>query len=173
MSSTQIWLRRTSLVFLILIPLIALLAFALPLIYWLGGVYNVGDNTLVLSPTPPRKGAELLGLAVGLPATLAWLYALYRLKKVFSRFRQGLFIDNRAAFDLRAYSLFAMLAVAFDVATSGARRWAQGEHDAPFWTHININTEHMSLIFTAGVFLVVSFVLIEAERYKTETEQYL
>ncbi len=172
MSSTHAWLKRASLAFLWLIPLIALLTLALPLIYWGFGGYNFWDNTLVLAETPPREGARLLGFLVGVPSTAAWLYALYRLRRLFQNFHQGQFIDMRAALHLRAYSLFTILAAFFDILTSGARRWAMGEHDSPFWTHININTEHMALVFTAGVFLVVSFVLIEAQRYKTETEQY-
>ncbi len=59
------------------------------------------------------------------------------------------------------------------MASTGAHRWAQGEHNLPVWTHININGEHAALIFTAGVFCMVSFVLVEAERYKLETEQFL
>lgn len=173
MSSTHAWLKRASLGFLWLIPLIAFFALALPVIYWGFGGYNFGDNTLVLAETPPREGAQLLGFLVGVPATAAWLYALYRLHRLFLQFRKGEFIDTRAALHLRAFSLFTMLAAFFDVVTSGARRWAMGEHDAPFWTHININIEHMSLIFAAGVFFMVSFVLVEAQRYKTETEQYL
>jgi hypothetical protein len=173
MSTTHGWLKRTSLVFLGLIPLIALLTIALPVTYWGFGGYNFGDNTLVLAETPPREGARLLGFLVGVPSTAAWLYALYRLQRLFLQFRKGEFIDARAARHLRAFSLFTILAAFFDVITSGARRWAMGEHNSPFWTHININTEHMTLVFAAGVFLVVSFVLLEAERYKTETEQYL
>ncbi len=173
MSSTHVWLKRTSLAFLWLIPLIAFLAIAMPVTYWGFGSYNFWDNTLVLAEAPPREGARLLGLLVGVPSTAAWLYALYRLHRLFRHFHKGEFVDGRTARHLRAFSLFTMVAVTFDIITSGARRWAMGEHDAPFWTHININTEHMALVFTASVFLVVSFVLIEAERYKTETEQYL
>lgn len=173
MSSPDAWLKRTSLAFLWLIPLIALCALALPVAYWGFGGYNFGDNTLVLAETPPRAGARLFGFLVGVPSTAAWLFALYRLHRLFAHFRKGEFIDARAALHLRAFSLFTMLAAFFDIVTSGARRWAMGEHDAPFWTHINVNTEHLALVFTAGVFLVVSFVLVEAERYKSETEQYL
>jgi hypothetical protein len=173
MSTNLQWLRTTSLAFLALITAIAVATMALPIIYWGFGGYNFGNNTLVLAQGGPRDGARILGFLVGMPSTLAWLYALFRLHRVFRRFRRGEFIDRDAALDLRAFSLFTMVTVFFDIATSGARRWAQGEHDAAFWTHINVNTEHLTLIFAAGVFLVVSFVLIEAERYKLETEQYL
>ncbi|MEZ5892415.1 MAG: DUF2975 domain-containing protein [Parvularculaceae bacterium] len=173
MSSQSALIRRASLAFLVVIPLAAAATLVLPVIYWGFGGYNFGDNTLVLAATPPREGARWLGFLVGVPSTAAWVYALVRLHRLFLKFRRGAFIDAASARDLRAYSFFAIVAVFFDVATSGARRWAMGEHDAPFWTHININTEHLALAFTAGVFMIVSFVLVEAERYKTETEQYL
>ncbi len=172
-SRTRIWLRRTSIAMLWIIPVIVLIAAAILLVYWGFGINNIGDNTLVLFDTPPRPGARLLGFAVALPSLLAWLYALYRLRRMFLRFSHELFVDRAAALDLRAFSLFTIIAVIFDIVTSGARRWAQGLFDnAPLWTHININAAHLSHIFTAVIFLIVSFVLLEAERYKTETEQY-
>ena len=166
-------LRRFSAAMLLVIPVIAALAVLIPAVYWWGGVYNVGDNTIVLAETPPREGYAWFGWLVGLPSTLAWLYALYRLWRMFDSLRTELFISDAAARDLRAYSLFTILTVAFDVATSGARRWAMGEFDnAPLYTHININIDHFTLLFTAAIFLIVSMVMVEANRYKAETEQY-
>ena len=173
-STTRAWLRRFSIAMVWLIPLIVIASLALQFIYWGLGLNVLGENFLVITEQAPREGARLFGFLVGVPALAAWFYALWRLWRLFSKFRRELFIDKAAALDLRAYSTFAIVAVILDIATSGARRWAMGVFDnAPLWTHININTEHLTLVFSALIFLVVSFVLIEANRYKTETEQYL
>ncbi|MBI1392821.1 MAG: hypothetical protein GC152_08790 [Alphaproteobacteria bacterium] len=170
--------RIASVAMLFLLPAMALVATLAPAAYWLAGVYSIdggpiGENFVELADGPPREGYGWFGWLVGAPATLAWLMALYRLRKVFVTIRRDAFIDRAAAIDLRAFSGFAALAVALDIATSGARRWALGEHDAAFHTHINVNTEHFTLAFLAGVLYVVSHALAEGDRYRIETESYL
>lgn len=174
LSPTQRQIVRLSGAMRLVIPAIGFAALFAPVIYWWAGVYNVADNTLVLAATPPREGFAWFGWLVGLPSTACWLYALYRLWRFFSVLQRERFINRDAAVDLKFFSFFTIAAVIFDVLTSGARRWAQGEFDnAPLYTHINLNSEHATLVFVAMMFFTVALVLEEAHRFKDETEQYL
>ena len=155
-------------------PLIALCALIGPLVYWFGRMNVIGDNFIVFASAPPRPGAEVFGYLTGAPTSVLWCYALYRLWRLAGRLASDPFVDERGARDLQMFALFTILATVFDIATSGARRWARGEFDdAPLYSHINLNTEHMTLIFTSVIFYGVSFILVEGARLRRETESYL
>lgn len=159
---------------LALIPLIALVDVALTGLYWGAGVNQLGDYFLVIAETPPPEARRLAGLLAVAPAVLAWLWALTQLFQLFWGFSRGVVIGERTVRRLRGFALFTALTAAFDVAGSGVRRWAAGEFDgSPFFSHIQLTTEHLALIFTAMVFYLVSFALVEATAYKDEAESYL
>lgn len=156
-----------------IVPLMAVGTVAYLLLYWGLGVYNIGDNAIELQAGPPRPGFGWIGLLADAPAAAAWLYALYRLERLLLRFRLGRAIDGAAARHLRAFAIFTIAAAFLNILTSGARRWAMGEHDRAFWTHIQVSVDHVWLIFTAMIFLMMSHILVEAESYKREAEDYL
>ncbi|GAB4524320.1 MAG: hypothetical protein Tsb0010_08270 [Parvularculaceae bacterium] len=155
------------------VPLIVAATLFYLLVYWGAGIAKIGGEELVLGERPPRAGYAWFGFAVDVPVAAVWLYALYRLQLLLLRVRKGLALDGQTARHLRAYASFAALTVFLHIATSGARRWAQGEHDMPFWTHIQISMEHAGTLFTAAIFILLSHIIVEAESYKREAEDYL
>lgn len=166
-------LQWVSTVMLAGIPLLAATSVALVAVYWVGGVNVLGDQILVIADTTPVRGRQGIGLIAALPGLTARLAALAYLFRMFQGFRRGMLIDQRTVARLRGFSLFSGLAAFFDVAGSGARRWAQGEFDGPVWTHIQIASEQQAILFSSFVFYVVSFALAEANAYKEEAESYL
>lgn len=174
MSSTTKWLRRASLFFLILIPIIALLAVATYTVYWVFGVNVIGNNAIVLATTQPLAERRIYGLVAAAPSLLLWLVALFWLFQVFHGFIGGAFFARTTINYMRKFSLFTCVSVVLDIAFSGVRRWAAGVFDdAPLYTHIGISMEHLLLVFMALAFYTISFVLLEADRYKQEIEDYI
>ncbi len=179
MSSQKMMIRYIAGGMQVFIPLIGVITAALYFIYW-GVSENIiwfgPDNAhnLVIHENPPMPGRRLIGIVATAPALIAWLVALTHLFILFRRFRQGHFIEPKVVAHLRGYTLFSVIAALFDIAGSGARRWAQGEFsDQPLWTHIQISPEHFLIIFSAAVFFFVSFVMGYAITYKDEAESYV
>lgn len=162
--------------FLCLIPLLALVAIAGVVSFWGFGVDHVdsslvGQNFLVLGEAPPVPDRRVFGLLAALVPLLLWLYAQGRL---FALCASGRALGPETVRHLRAFSLFAALAVLAGFALSGVMRWAAGEFDdAPLWTHLGFSTTHAAVLFMAAIMFVASHIIEEGYGYKRETEDYV
>ena len=157
----------------VLVPVMAVADVALNLTYWVFGLNVLGDNLVVLAPRPPASGRQVTGLVATFPGMAAWLAALLILHGLLRRFRGGEVISLTTVSGMRAFALLSFLSALLDTATSGARRWAQGEFNGPIWTHIQVSSDQLWLLFIAAAFLVMSSALVEATVYKDEADSYL
>ena len=173
MSSQSPAMRWSITALQILVPIIALWDISLIAIYWILGISVIGDNIVVIAPTTPVDGRQVIGLVAAIPALVAWLGALRNLSRLLSRFRRGQMVSLASVSRLRAFAGLSLLSAVLDTATSGARRWAQGEFNGAIWTHIQISNDGLWLLFIAAAFLVISSALVEAAAYKDEAESYL
>lgn len=179
MSRPLSWLRAASAGFIIAIPVMAVTAIAGVIAYWgLGldrlGNASLGENFIVFAVNAPVPERRAYGLIATLPALLLWLYSMWRLFVMFLRFHTGRVIGLETVRHMRAFSLFAFLAVMAGFLLSGVMRWAMGVFDAaPLWTHLGFSTTHAAVLFTSAVVYVASYIIEEAYAYKRETEEYV
>ncbi len=173
------WVRIASLGFLILIPVLALLAVCAVFIFWGLGENTLGNDALgsrfiVFAENPPHAARQLYGLLASIPALGFWLYSMWRLFSMFMEFRTGPLIADKTIRHLRAFSVFSFLAVVAGFVLSGVMRWAAGVFDdAPLWTHLGFSTTHASILFTSAIIYVASFIVEEGYSYKRETAEYI
>lgn len=179
MSRSRNWVTIASIGFLCIIPLLALVAVAGVVAFWGFGVDRVdstlfGPNFLVLAEAPPVPERQMFGLAAVLVPLLLWLYAQYRLFVMFGLCAKGRAVGVETVRHLRAFSLYAALAVLTGFALSGVMRWAAGRFDdAPLWTHLGFSTTHAAVLFMAAIMFVASHIIEEGYGYKRETEEYV
>ncbi|MBC2777323.1 DUF2975 domain-containing protein [Parasphingopyxis marina] len=179
MSRLKRWIIVASVGFLCLIPLFALVAIAGVVSYWGFGVDHVdsslfGPNFLVLAEAPPVPERQVYGLVAALVPLLLWLCAQVRLFVMFALCASGRALGTATVRHLRAFSLYAALAVLSGFALSGVMRWAAGEFDdAPLWTHLGFSTTHAAVLFMAAIMFVASHIIEEGYDYKRETEEYV
>lgn len=179
MSRSKSWVRIASVGFIVVLPLLAIVAVAGVLAFWAFGIDRVdsaafGPNFVVLAQAPPVPERQVYGLLATLVPLLLWLYAQYRLFVMFSLCAMGQAVGEPTVRHLRAFSLYAALAVLTGFALSGVMRWAAGRFDdAPLWTHLGFSTTHATVLFMAAVMFVASHIIEEGYGYKRETEEYV
>ncbi len=174
MIKSKPWLRLASLGFIIVIPLMAIFLVGGIILYWGFEVKIIGDNFITLAGQGPIPERKLYGVLASLPATLFWLYALWRLFLLFFNFQIGKLVNERTISHLRYFSMFSLLSVTSGFLLSGVVRWAMGVFDnAPLWTHLGFSNMHGAILFSAAIIYVVTHIIEEGFAYKEETKEYV
>ncbi|MBL4871294.1 MAG: hypothetical protein JKX72_10110 [Robiginitomaculum sp.] len=174
MVKSKTWLRLASLGFIMLIPLMALFLLVGLVLYWGFDVRILGKNFIILADQGPVPERKVYGALASLPATLLWVYALWRLFLLFFNFQIGKLVNEKTISHLRCFSLFSLLSVTSGFLLSGVVRWAMGVFDnEPLWTHLGFSDTHGAVLFSAAIIYVVTHIIEEGFAYKKETKEYV
>lgn len=166
-------LRHASYALMLILPLL-MLGSVLALVSQGFGVTNFGAFVIEHDlPGPARERALVWWLAMSLPLAL-WLGALWKLFYVFRSFAKAEFIEVKAVTYLRGFAFLAVLTVVASVALSGVINWAtNAAFDLGSCVILTISSEQCLLLFLAVVMFIFAGVMLQADAYKKEIEEYV
>lgn len=173
MSISLLWLRRASIILVILMPILIGLSVLLVLFEGLG-IREFGPVILDYGREPPITERLMIWWGAALPPLVLWIVALVYLFRLFRGFAYGRFLETETIAFARSFSAYASLAVVVSVGLSGIAYWATNDgHTLVNCLDISISGEQAILLLMAAVMFVMSAVLLEAEAYKREIEEYV
>ncbi len=167
------WLFAGSVLFLILVPMLALTSIGT--IFMQGfDITNIGPIEITHDLAPPHPSRAIFWWLATLGPLSLWLIALMRLFQLFRSFIKGRYLNLEAIALLRAFALYTVITVLAAISLSGVVDWSTDpERHVATCFYLSISGEQAQLLFMAGLILVISGVLLEGEAFKRETEEYV
>ena len=173
MSTQAIALRRASFAIMLILPLIMLASVLGTLAQGLG-LTDFGIFVLEQERPPPVTNRAAIWWLVMIGPLLLWLAALWKLFRAFRGFSKGQFLESEAISRLHQFAYLAALAVLLSIALSGVAHWTtQATLDLASCILLSISGEQSLLLFLAAIIFVFSGILMQAEAYKKEIEEYV
>ena len=129
---------------------------------------DIGGVLLTLGPDKgPYTNAQLF---VGLLPAALFLYALFRLWRLFGCFVEARYFSLAAVGHLRAFAAMYATSVVFSGVVSVGLRWWRHASDAPL--DIEIDGTQIWQLAMALIFFVIAYVLSEARKNAEELGDY-
>ena len=120
-------------------------------------------------------GQRLAGAALGLPALLALLYGLWRLRSMLANVRRRLLFDLGTIAHLRAFAGAVLASTLLSVVEPLLRAlvFRAGFGDAKAALSVGVTGEGLVLVLVCGLFYVVTGLMHEARRLAEDNEGFV